>query len=97
MEEKLLNILEIMHKDIADIKTTMVTKEDITDLESKLTKDISRLETRMENEVIEKIRVLYNNREIQSEINEKMLNSLRRIENKVDVLQIETSQLRRIK
>jgi len=86
MEEKILGLMEKMYKEFNDIKTQMATKEDIT-----------KIETKIENDVIDKVRALYDNREIQAEINDKLLNTLNRIETKIDVLQMETAHIRRIK
>ncbi len=51
----------------------------------------------MENEIIEKVRGLYDFREVQNDINEKVINTLDRIEAKIDVLQLETAHIRRVK
>jgi hypothetical protein len=59
--------------------------------------DISKIETKIENEVIDKVRALYDNREIQAELNNQLLDTLSRIETKIDVLQMETAHIRRIK
>ncbi|NPV27363.1 MAG: hypothetical protein HPY81_07970 [Firmicutes bacterium] len=56
-----------------------------------------KLEARLENEVIEKVRALFDARETQSSINDRIIAALERIEAKVDVLQMETAHLRRIK
>lgn len=86
MEERIIGLMEKMYKELTDIKNQMATKEDIT-----------KIETKIENDIIEKVRALYDNREIQAEINDKFLNTLNRIETKIDVLQMETAHIRRIK
>lgn len=86
MEEKLLGLMEKMYNEITDIKNQMATKEDIV-----------IVETKIENEVIDKVRALFDNREIQAEFNDKIQSTLNRIENKIDVLQMETAHFRRIK
>lgn len=93
MEEKLLNLMEKMYKEFTDIKTQMATRDDLDKLENRMTK----IETKLENDVIDKVRALYDNREIQAETNDKLLNTLARIETKIDVLQMETAHIRRIK
>ena len=50
-----------------------------------------------ENELTEKVRALFDAREVQNDINERVIYSLNRIEAKLDVLQLETAHLRRIK
>jgi len=56
-----------------------------------------RLETRMENEVVEKIRGLYEFREIQTEVNERILAALDRIEAKIETHDIQISILDKTK
>jgi hypothetical protein len=51
----------------------------------------------MEHELTEKVRSLYDAREIQTEINETVLTTLARMEAKIDTLQMETSNIHRIK
>lgn len=73
---------------------TLETKFDA--LETKVDK-IDTSQVRMENELTEKIRGLYDFREVQNDINEKIIYSLNRIEAKLDVLQMETASVRRVK
>jgi len=68
-------------------------KEDIGELKTSAVK----LETRIENEVIEKIRALFDAREVQQDTNQRIISTLDRIEAKVDVLQLETAHIRRVK
>lgn len=53
-----------------------------------------KLETRIENEIIEKIRALYDARSVQNDINTRIIDTLERIETKIDVLQMETAHVR---
>jgi hypothetical protein len=69
---------------------------DATALKTKVD-NIDASQLRMENELIEKIRGIYDFREVQNDINDRVLNSLDRIEAKIDVLQLETADIRRIK
>jgi ABC-type phosphate transport system auxiliary subunit len=69
---------------------------DVSNLNSKVDK-IDASQVRMENELTEKVRALFDAREVQNDVNEKMLYSLNRIEAKVDVLQMETANIRRVK
>lgn len=71
-----------------------------TRLESRmdsLDKKQLKLETRIENEIIEKIRALYDARSVQEDVNTRIIDALERIEAKLDVLQMETAHIRRIK
>ncbi|MGI6453669.1 MAG: hypothetical protein ACOX0E_09440 [Syntrophomonadaceae bacterium] len=90
-------ILELLLKN----QTTM--QESITqvntrldNLETKISK-IDASQARMENEFTEKIRALYDAREVQNDVNERIISTLGRIEAKIDVLQLETAHLRRVK
>lgn len=60
--------------------------------QGKLQKDVIR----MENELIEKIRGLCDFREVQNDVNDRVMEALERIEAKVDVLQLETASIRRV-
>lgn len=52
---------------------------------------------RLEHEHGEKLSSLFDAREVQNDVNERIINTLERIEAKVDVLQLETASIRRIK
>lgn len=58
----------------------------LTDGQKELKKDVIRIETRMENEVIDKIRALFDDRDLQNA-------RLNRIENKVESIGIDTGYL----
>jgi len=86
--------------DIANMATkddiaNMATKDDIANMATK--DDIARIEIRIENEIIDKIRALNDSRMVQADINEMLLSSINRIEAKIDILQMETAHVRRIK
>lgn len=68
-------------------------KNDIKQIDSK----IDKLELRIENEIIEKIRALYDARSVQEDINTRIIDTLYRIEAKLDVLQMETAHIRRVR
>lgn len=56
--------MEKMYKEVTDIKTQMALRD-----------DIAKIETTIENDVIDKVCALYDNREIQAEINSKYIKS----------------------
>lgn len=62
----------------------------LTDKVAHVETKLDKLEFRMENEVIDKIRSLYDAREVQNTVNEKLFRSLNRMEAKLDALQMET-------
>ncbi|KUG03119.1 chromosome partition protein smc [hydrocarbon metagenome] len=80
---KKLELLDTLTNDAAALKTKV--------------DNIDASQFRMENELTEKVRGLYDFREVQNDINDRVLNSLDRIEAKIDVLQLETAHIRRVK
>ncbi len=81
-------------EDVSGLKKDMVgIKEDVQGLKNAVTK----IEVRIENEVIEKIRALYDARSLQEDINMRIIDTLDRIEAKLDVLQMETAHIRRVR
>jgi len=67
------------------------------ELKQELHELVGKLEIRVENEVIEKIRGLYDDRQVQKEATLDIMDTLKRVEAKLDVLQLETAHIRRIK
>ena len=67
------------------------------ELKQELHELVGKLEIRVENEVIEKIRGLYDDRQLQKEATLDIMDTLKRVEAKLDVLQLETAHFRRIK
>ena len=65
--------------------------------QGRLENKINKLEIRVENEVIVKVNALFDAREVQNDINQQILNTLQRVETKIDVLQMETAHIRRVK
>ena|GEM_PF-1027898 len=57
---------------------------------------VDKLEMRMENEVIDKIKILFDAREVQNESLANIAETLNRVEAKLDVLQLETAHIRRL-
>ncbi|HBQ87198.1 MAG TPA: hypothetical protein DD811_12090 [Syntrophomonas sp.] len=89
-EEKILKMLESMQQG-----QNMIAKQ-VNELSEEV-KDIRQSQVRMENELTEKVRALFDAREVQNNVNERIINTLERVEAKVDVLQLETAHLRRVK
>lgn len=72
----------------------------LTEGQQMLNEKVNMIDTNqvgMENELTEKIRGLYDFREVQNDVNERIISTLERLEAKVDVLQLETAHLRRVK
>jgi len=96
-EEKIMQMLETMQQG-----QNMIAKQ-VNDLGeqvnglSKGQEELRKNVTRMENELTEKVRALFDAREVQNDINERIISALGRIEAKLDVLQMETAHLRRVK
>ena len=87
-EEKILKMLESMQQG-----QNIIAKQ-VNELSEEV-KDIRQSQVRMENELTEKVRALFDAREVQNNVNERIINTLERVEAKVDVLQLETAHLRR--
>ncbi|MHB1651452.1 MAG: hypothetical protein ACYCVD_03115 [Desulfitobacteriaceae bacterium] len=71
--------------------------EHILDKVGNLDKRVLSVEVKVEHDVSDKISALFDAREVQKEVNERVFNQLDRIEAKIDVLQLETSHVRRAK
>ena len=83
-----------LRTDVNELKTDV--KELRTDQET-IAQNVVKIITVVEHDVAQKIGAIFDFREIQMDHNQKTGQALERIEAKVEVLQIETSNLRRIK
>ena len=79
MDEMLKEILEKLNR----IESSMATKEELA--------KVSQSQARMESELTNKVRALYDAREVQFDVNERNLDSLGRIENKIDRVSLKVS------
>ncbi|MBS3946907.1 MAG: hypothetical protein KGZ57_01200, partial [Dethiobacter sp.] len=93
--------------DLQAVKDTMATKDDLQAVSAGLSAlsltvesmdqrllRVEQNQVRMENELTPKIRALFDAREVQTDINMRILSTLSRVENKVDKMQMETIYLR---
>ena len=87
-ETKVMEILAQILQNQTEIKVEL--KQEIYEL-------VGKLEMRLENEVIEKIRGLYDDRQVHNETTLNIIGTLNRMETKLDVLQLETAHFRRVK
>lgn len=88
MEEQ--NFQELVLKQLEQLTSGQNQMQgDITDLRQTV--------VRLETDLTTKITSLFDAREVQQEVNERIFTSLDRLEAKVDVLQLETAHLKRIK
>ncbi|QNB45877.1 hypothetical protein BR63_05825 [Thermanaerosceptrum fracticalcis] len=88
---------ERLSKDVAFLKQDQQEmRNDITELKQGQSK-LEQYLVRIEQNHGEKLSALFDAREVQTDVNEKILSTLGRIEAKVDVLQMETAHIRRIK
>lgn len=62
-----------------------------------LTSQVQKIEMKVENDLGYKIKALYDAREVQNEKNETIINTLERIETKIETLQMETAHVRKVK
>ncbi len=95
--ESMDNRMESMEGRMESMDNRMESMEGrMGNLDTKVDK-IDANQVRMENELTEKVRALFDAREVQNDVNQWLISSLDRIEAKVDVLQLETAHLRRVK
>lgn len=86
-----------MQGDITNMKGDISTlKSDVSTLKSDVA-DLRQNQARIESDFGAKITALFDAREVQQEVNQRIFSSLDRLEAKVDVLQMETAYLKRIK
>ena len=69
------------------------TNNQIKELSSR----VKNIETKVEHDLSYKIKALFDAREVQNDKNETIINALERIEAKVEVLQMETAHVRKVK
>ena len=62
-----------------------------------LTSRVQKIETKVENDLDYKIKALFDAREVQNEKNDTIINFLERIETKIEILQMETAHVRKVK
>jgi len=74
---------------------TQVAK--LTEGQGELSAQVTQIRTTLENETNVQIRALFDARDAQNEINNRIFESLDRLEKKVDRLQIETAHVRIVK
>lgn len=89
--EKILN--KILESQNQILKTLQQHSEQFATLRTR----IDKLESNIENKVDDKVRGLYDAREVQTDVNQQILQTLVRMEAKIDVLQLETANIRRVK
>ncbi|SHN71957.1 hypothetical protein [Desulfitobacterium chlororespirans] len=88
---------EVMQADINTMKTDINTmKTDIIGMKTDIS-NLKQSQVRMEEDLTRKITALFDSRELQKDVNQNVSRSLERIEAKIDILQIETAYLKRIK
>ena len=91
MDEKVMEMFAKILEGQKDIQNEL--KQEIREVSSK----VDKLEMRMENEVSDKIKILFDVRQVQNETVATISETLNRVEAKLDVLQLETAHIRRIK
>ena len=91
MDEKVMEILAKILEGQNGLRNEL--KREIREVATK----VDKLEMRMENDVVDKIKILFDAREVHNETIANIADTLNRIEAKVDVLQLETAHIRRVK
>ncbi len=87
MQTEMRGELKELRTEVADLRTDQET----------IAQNVVKIITIVEHDIAQKIGALFDFREIQKEHNQTTGQALERIEAKVEVLQLETSNLRRIK
>ena len=90
-----------LRTDVEELKTDVKElRTDVNELkidQEAIAQNVAKIITVLEHNVAQKIEVIFDFREIQIDHNQKTGQALERIEAKVEVLRLETSNLRRIK
>ena len=94
MDQKVMELLANIYQMQTEMRSEL--KELRTDQET-IAQNVAKIITVVEHDVTQKIGAIFDFREIQIDHNQKTVQALERIEAKVEVLQLETSNLRRIK
>ena len=94
MDQKVMELLAKIYQTQTEMQSEL--KELRTDQDT-IAQNIAKIITVVEHDVAHKIGAIFDFREIQIDHNQKTEQALERIEAKVEVLQLETSSLRRIK
>lgn len=101
MDQKVMELLTKIYQTQTEMRSELKVlrtefKELSTDQET-IAQNVAKIITVVEHDVAQKIGAIFDFREIQIDHNQKTEQALERIEAKVEVLQLETSNLRRIK
>ena len=91
MDEKVMKMLAKILEGQNELQNEL--KREIREVSMK----VDKLELRIENEVVDRIKILFDTREVQNEAIANISETLNRVEAKLDVLQLETAHIRRIK
>ena len=91
MDEKVMKMLAKILERQNELQNEL--KREIREVSTK----VDKLELRIENEVVDRIKILFDAREVQNGAIVNISETLNRVEAKLDVLQLETAQIRRIK
>jgi len=70
---------------------------EILENQTELSSRVKNIETKVEHDLGYKIKALFDAREVQNDKNDTIINALERIEAKVEVLQMETAHVRKVR
>ena len=91
MDEKVMEMLAKILEGQNELQNEL--KQEIKEVST----NVDKLEMRIETEVVDKIKILFDAREVKNEAIMNVSETLNRVEAKLDVLQLETAHIRRIK
>ena len=105
MDEKVMEVLAKILEGQYDLRNEL--KQEIRVVSTKVDKlemrmeevstKVDKLEMRVEYEVIDKIKIVFDAREVQNDSITNISDTLNRVEAKLEVLQLETAHIRRVK
>lgn len=94
MDQQVMELLAKIYQTQTEMRNEL---KDLKADQEVIAQNVAKIMTIIEHDVEQKLEAIFDFREVQSDHNQKTDLALERIEAKVEVLQLETSSLRRIK
>ncbi|TGE39770.1 hypothetical protein E4K67_01900 [Desulfosporosinus fructosivorans] len=98
MQSELIKLRSEIRNESTELRGEMQSKFDVLRMDQEtLAQNVAKIKTVIEHDIAQKIGAIFDFREMQKDYNQTIGQTLERIEAKLEVLQLETSNLRRIK
>jgi len=94
MDQKVMELLAKIYQTQTEMQSQL---KELRTNQDTIAQNVAKIITVVEHDVAQKIGAIFDFREIQIDHNQKTGQALERIEAKVEVLQLETASLRRVK